>query len=73
MLIIELIGTLFLTLLMNAANNESAGFVVGLWVIIIFGRKLSGSHYNPAISLAFMIRKDAGKFPRFLGIAYIIF
>ncbi len=72
LLIIELIGTLFLTLLYNAAANESAGFVVGMWVITIFGSKLSGSHFNPAISLGFMIRRDTGKFPRFLGIAYII-
>lgn len=35
--------------------------------------KISGSHYNPAISFAFMFRRDIGNFPRPLGIAYIIF
>jgi glycerol uptake facilitator-like aquaporin len=43
-----------------------------LWVLIIFGWKISGAHYNPAISLAFMLRKDIGHFPRPLGIMYII-
>ena len=47
--------------------------LLGLWVLIIFGLKISGAHYNPAISLAFMFRKDVGRFPRPLGIAYIIF
>jgi glycerol uptake facilitator-like aquaporin len=41
--------------------------------LIVFGWKISGAHYNPAISLAFMLRKDVGNFPRPLGIAYIIF
>ena len=41
--------------------------------MIIFGYRISGAHYNPAISLAFMFRKDIGHFPRPLGIAYILF
>ena len=40
-------------------------------MLTIFGLKISGAHYNPAISLAFMLRKDVGKFPRILGFAYI--
>jgi len=47
--------------------------LLGLWVLIIFGFKISGSHYNPSISIAYMARKDVGNFPRSLGIAYIIF
>lgn len=42
-------------------------------MLTIFGSKISGAHYNPAISLAYMLRKDVGNFPRLLGIAYIIF
>ena len=38
----------------------------------IFGIKISGAHYNPAISIAYMFRKDVGHFPRILGVAYII-
>jgi len=40
---------------------------------MIFGYRISGAHYNPAISLAFMLRKDIGHFPRPLGLAYIVF
>ena len=40
---------------------------------MIFGAKVSGSHYNPAITFAFMFRRDTGKFSRPLGVAYIVF
>lgn len=39
---------------------------------MIFGARVSGSHYNPAITLAFMFRKNTEKFSRPLGLAYII-
>jgi glycerol uptake facilitator-like aquaporin len=42
-------------------------------VLLIFGAKVSGSHYNPAITAAFMFRRDTGKFSRPLGLAYIVF
>lgn len=56
----------------NFSRNQTA-LLLCLWVLIVFGWKISGAHYNPAISLAFMLRKDVGHFPRPLGIAYIIF
>ncbi|CDW80400.1 probable aquaporin pip2-5-like [Stylonychia lemnae] len=54
-LVFEMIGTLFLTLLYDCHS------------------KVSGSHYNPCVTFAFMFRKDTGKFSRTLGIAYILF
>jgi glycerol uptake facilitator-like aquaporin len=47
--------------------------LLGLWVLIIFGQRISGAHYNPAVTLVNMLRRDTGKFPRLLGIFYIIF
>jgi glycerol uptake facilitator-like aquaporin len=38
----------------------------------VFGLRISGAHYNPINSLAYMLRKDVGNFPRILGFAYII-
>ena len=38
----------------------------------VFGLKISGAHYNPINSLAYMLRKDVGNFPRILGLAYIL-
>lgn len=49
------------------------GFLLGFFVLLIFGAKVSGSHYNPAVTFAFMFRRDTGKFSRKLGIAYILF
>jgi glycerol uptake facilitator-like aquaporin len=34
---------------------------------------VSGSHYNPCVTFAFMFRRDTGKFSRTLGLAYILF
>jgi len=47
--------------------------LLGIFVLLIFAAKVSGSHFNPAISLAFMFRRDIGEFPRLLGLAYIVF
>jgi glycerol uptake facilitator-like aquaporin len=41
-------------------------------VLSIFGQRISGAHYNPALSIAQMLRKDAGNFPRLLALAYIV-
>lgn len=72
-LLFEFIGTAFLTMIFNTTASQDAGFIVGIWVLVIFGSKISGSHFNPAVTLAFMFRKDVGRFSRPLGIAYIIF
>ena len=53
--------------------TQQISLLLGYWVLIIFGYRISGAHYNPAISLAFMFRKDIGHFPRPLGLAYIVF
>jgi glycerol uptake facilitator-like aquaporin len=41
-------------------------------VLLIFSARISGSHFNPAVTVAFMFRKDTGRFSRVLGITYII-
>lgn len=77
-----MLGTLFLTLTFNCTlyklttayfSMNQTSLLLVLWVLTIFGCKISGAHYNPAISFAFMLRKDVGNFPRPLAIAYIIF
>lgn len=74
-LVFEFLGTAFLSLLYNNASmiGSYSGLLLGIFVLIIFSAKISGSHYNPAVTLAFMLRKDVGRFSRILGIAYIIF
>jgi len=76
-LLFEGLGAMFLTLTFNCTQKR--GFVenqtavlLTLWVLSIFGLKISGAHYNPAITVSFMLRKDTGSFPRVLGFAYIL-
>ena len=48
--------------------------LLGIFVLLIFAAKTSGAHYNPAITLSFMFRKETeGRFSRPLGLAYILF
>lgn len=75
-LLFEGLGTMFLTLAFNISIKsgfaaQQATLLLTLWVMTIFGLKISGAHYNPAISLAFMLKKDVGSFPRILALAYI--
>ena len=85
-LIFEFIGTMFLTVAFNSTQKVVVGdldnnnfsrnqtsLLLCIWVLTVFGWRISGAHYNPANSLAFMLRKDIGNFPRPLGIAYIVF
>lgn len=48
-------------------------FFLGFFILLIFSARISGSHYNPSVTLAFMFRKDTGRFSRWLGLAYIMF
>jgi glycerol uptake facilitator-like aquaporin len=74
-LIFEFLGTMLLTLLYCNCEElmDTCGFFIGVYILIIFSAKISGSHFNPAITLAFMFRRDIGRFNRLLGIAYMIF
>ena len=53
----EFIGTLFLVLIIGLTQNPLAiGF--GLTVLVYMGAHISGAHYNPAVSLAMLIKKE---------------
>lgn len=44
-----------------------------MFVIIMFGARISGSHYNPIITFSYMIGNvRQGKFDRILGLFYIL-
>jgi glycerol uptake facilitator-like aquaporin len=74
-LVFELMGTCLLTSLWLSVvtSGDSIGFFVGFFVLLVFSARISGSHFNPAVTLAFMVRKETGGFSRVLGIAYMLF
>ena len=75
-LFFEMFGTALLTYIevtTGELNKVPAGFILGVWITILFGFRISGSHYNPAVTLACMLRKDTGTFSRPMGFAYILF
>lgn len=74
-LVFELLGTTVLTTLWLSCtkSGDSVGFFVGFFVLLVFSARISGSHFNPAVTLAFMLRKETGGFSRILGIAYMLF
>ena len=60
--ITEFIGTFFLVLAAGFASGEHAVLVIAsaLMVMIYAGGHISGAHYNPAVTLAVLIRGKIG-------------
>ncbi|MGH2574912.1 MAG: MIP/aquaporin family protein [Ignavibacteria bacterium] len=67
--ITELIGTFFLVLVIGLSNNPIAIGSI-LMVMIYMGAHISGAHYNPAVSLAVLMR---GKMNSKDFVMYVIF
>ena len=70
----EFLGTFFLTLtacLTVTGERPTPAFAIGvsLMVMVYMGGHISGAHYNPAVSLALLLRK---KFPSSDFVPYVI-
>ena len=53
-------------------QTDNVGLLLGMFVTIMFSARISGSHFNPCITLGYMIGNvKQGKFDRILGICYI--
>ena len=72
-LLMELIGTAIFMMIYIAAPASSYLLLLGLWVMTMFAFEISGAQFNPALTLAFIFRRDAIKMPRSLGLFYILF
>jgi len=42
----------------NLIGESQAGIFLGMWILTLFGHTISGAHYNPAVTMAYMIRKE---------------
>jgi|TARA_B100001248_G_C27386958_1_gene460191 aquaporin Z len=61
--LVEFIGTfIFLGVILNVVNQKVkwAAFAVGLalTVVVLWGGKISGGHFNPAVSVMFFLNKQ---------------
>jgi len=69
-LVMEMVGTMLLTMFFSTGN--SATILLGLWILNIFFWKISGSHFNPAVTFAYMFRKDDRKMGWKIALAYMV-
>ena len=53
--LVELIGTFFLVLVIGLTGDPIAIGVI-LMVMVYMGGHISGAHYNPAVSIAMIVR-----------------
>ena len=52
---------------------DHAPLIMGMFIIILFGARINGSHYNPLITFSFMLGNvRSNKFDRVLGLFYIM-
>lgn len=68
----EMIGTASIAIIYLILGELEIGMFLGYWIVTIFGSQISGSHFNPVITLAAMFRSgDSCLESKLLGIIYI--
>lgn len=54
--IVEMVGTMMIGIFYILMGNEQTGILLGFWVVTLFAESISGAHFNPGITLVFMLR-----------------
>ena len=82
-LLYEMIGTAMRSALISSyyaqkiiadsPSTDNVGLLLGMFICIMFSARISGSHFNPCITMSYMIGNvKQGKFDRILGFLYIV-
>ena len=70
--ITEIIGTASIGVFYLIMGDHQVGVFLGYWIVTIFGSRISGSHFNPAITLVQMFRSGSACLEtKMLGLIYI--
>jgi len=70
-LLYEFIGTCLFTMIFLSRCGPGK-LLIALWVLTVFCWKISGSHFNPAVSIAYIFRRDSGGLPKFVALFYVL-
>jgi aquaporin Z len=57
---VELVGTLIFLYVILASGGDAISIGVALAAVILFGGKLSGGHFNPAVSIMMFLNNKLG-------------
>ena len=81
-LLYEMIGTAMMTCLVvnyynikleEGGKGDDCGLLLGMFVTIMFSARISGSRFNPCITLGFMFGDvKHQRFDKLLGILYLV-
>ena len=59
--------------LASSTSSDMSPLLMGMFVLILFSARISGSHFNPIITFSYMVGNvKQGKFDRILGILYMV-
>lgn len=72
-ILFEMIATFILTYTWLATAANPIGMALALWFCGLMGGRVSGSHLNPAVTLAFMIRASPYNLNFCLGLFFWLF
>lgn len=73
-LLYEMVGTYFVCLMfISTAGAAPFPIFMTFWIVTAFCIRVSGAHFNAAVSFAFSLRKDTGSISRKLAIWYMAF